>query len=523
MDATRAITPSDAILGALDALRYPAIELFVAWGLTAKDLLTDWELDATDETARLLDISWSREIDLDGPLSFGKTPAAEMTVSLDNHDQRFSPYNAGGAHYSKLSGTALLPNGESLRYPRLFMTPVRVRSGFSSDLTDSFYGYIIDPGENYGASGDKVTLKCLDRAAALVQEKRSTALKENWRTDQWLVYMVENLTQGVIRVDPSNVDLGLFQIPYLWLDDENVWGEVNAVSASEAGYSFFDESGNFCFRNAAWWATHPNSTSSQFTFTVARFADLRPRYDWRNVATGAVLEYQSRAPGGEQVVWRSNDTIVVPPGGTTVEAKYEYPVETILPPQLRVDWLPVGGGGTPMDVPDDVGVSLENTFAQRCTLVFANETHETAFVRDMQLRGRAIVGGPSEEIERDVANPLVPANKVRPPTNAYIQTQAQANLLADLLVDRLQYPRLTYTLSGVPALPWLKLGDMITIAASEPITTSRTAIITKLLFRYSTNSVFTMDIDCIDAAGLFIYGNYAFTGTAVLGEQVTFR
>lgn len=515
--------PGSMATNAIATSRVPVVELYVAWGLTAKDLLTDWSTQATNETARVLEVSWSRQLDFDGPLTTGKGPAAELTVTLSNYDQRFSPFNESGAHYSKLSDDAILPDGTIIRYPRLYMTPVRLRSGFGSDLLSSFYGYIDDPGENYGVAGDNVTLRCLDRASALIQEKRSTILKENQRTDDWLCYMVENLSQGVIRIDRTNVDSGLFLVPYAWLDDENVWSEVNAAAGSEAGYAFFDEAGAFCFRNAAWWATYSDSIASQFTFTTARFADLRPRYDWRNVATGAVIEYQSRTPGGEQVVWRSNDTIIIPPGGTTVEAKYEYPVEQIYPPRLRVDWLPVGGGGMPMDVPGDVGCTLEETYAQRCTVTFTNTTHETAFVRDMQLRGRAIVGGPSEEIERDVAVPLVPANKTRPPSNPYVQTPAQASLLADFLVDRMQYPRLTYTLSGVPAIPWLQLGDRVTITASEPITTSRDAIITKLSFRFVPQSGFSMDVECIDAAGLFLYGGYMVIGTGELGREVVFR
>jgi hypothetical protein len=106
-----------------------------------------------------------------------------------------------------------------------------------------------------------------------------------------------------------------------------------------------------------------------------------------------------------------------------------------------------------------------------------------------------------------------------------VQTKPQADLLADLAADRMQYPRLTYRLGGVPAVPWLQLGDRITITAAEPITTSRDAIITKLDFSWQPNSRFTMSVEAVDAAGLFQYPTFFVLGTSVYNSstEVLFR
>lgn len=500
--------------------RVPVVELYVAWGLTATTAISDWGTQADNETSRVLGVTWSRQLDIDSPLSLGRGPAAEMSVTLSNHDQKYSPFNTSSSIYSDLSANATLPDGiTTIRYPRLFMVPIRLRCGFSSDLVDAFYGYIDQPAEAYGVSGDTVTFRCLDRAAKLIQTRKSSRLRKDWRSDDWLDYIVAQL--GGIPVSSTNLDRGFFSIPYAWLDDEVLWSEVQNVAGAEGGYAFFDETGAFCFRNAAWWNQYSDSTSSQFEFTTARFSDLNPIYDYRNLATGAVVEYQSRSYGGEQVVWQRNDTIVVPPGGDTVEARFELPCEYVYPPTLETDWKPVNAGGVSMA--DDVGVTLEDTYAQRTTLTFTNTSNEAAFIAKMKLRGRALVGRPSEQVERNVAVPLVPESKTRLANNPYVQTREQAEMLADLAVDRMQYPRLTYQLSGVPAIPWLQLGDRITITAAQPITTSRTAIITKLSFSFRPDAPFTMSLEAVDTAGLYTYAALFKIGTSEYGGEYMFR
>ena len=271
---------------------------------------------------------------------------------------------------------------------------------------------------------------------------------------------------GVTALD---VDHGFFYLPYAWLDDEDVYSEATKAAASEGGYFFFSETGTATFRNAAWWATRADSKTSVYTFTVAKFTDITPGYDWKSLATGARVEYQGRQPAGEQTVWKSSGVLVVPPGLSSIEARLEYPCEEIYPPSSPIDWLPINAGGVPML--DEIGVMLLNQAAQRTHIAFSILSHETAFITRMQLRGRALYGGPTEQIDRNVDVALVPANVVRISDNPYIQTLPQAALVADLSVDRMQYPRLTYRINGAPAIPWLQLGDRVTITATEPITT----------------------------------------------------
>ena len=81
------------------------------------------------------------------------------------------------------------------------------------------------------------------------------------------------------------------------------------------------------------------------------------------------------------------------------------------------------------------------------------------------------------------------------------------------------------SINGAPAIPWLQLGDRVTITATEPITTSREAILTKLDYSWQPNGRFSMNAEAVDAAGLFQYAKFFVLGTSAYGsaDEVLFR
>lgn len=499
------------------AVRVPVFQLQVAWGMDADTFPTDWTTQSVDESARVKSVSWTRQLDMKGPLAQGTSPVATMTVELDNYDNRYSPFNTSSPLHSLLMASTTTAGGETVQYPQLWQVPIRLKVGFeASELLTMFTGLIDEPDEAWGVSGSRVSFRCLDVGGMLLKRKYSTELKTFVNVHDWLIYLMQ-IAGMEVHISAAGMDEGLFYIPYAWLDDEDIYSECSKAAASEGGYFYFNENGKSVFRNAAWWAQKADSTTSVYTFTVAKFSDITPGYDWKSVATGALVEYQGRQPGGEQVIWKSSNVIVcVPgtpalPGLTTIEARFDYPVNDVYAPVLFVDWVPINAGG--MDMSDVVEWRFIH-FAQRASIQILNVSHETAFISRMQLRGTALIGGPTEQVDRQVANPLVPQNVLRLSDNPYVQTKPQADLIADLAADRMQYPRLTYKINGAPAVPWLMLGDRITITATSPITTSRDAIITKLDFSWRPSARFTMNVEAVDAAGLFQYDNFFVLGTS---------
>lgn len=500
-------------------VRIPRVELQVAWGYDADDLSApafNWTTQSTDESTRIKSISWTRQLDMKGPLAQGASPVAALSVELDNYDNRYSPFNTSSPLTASLLASTTTAGGQTVQYPKLWQVPVRVRVGWESDAErlTLFTGLIDEPDENWGVSGARVGFRCFDVGGMLLKRKYSTKLRTLVNVKDWLIYLMQ--VGGMEAHVGTNMDDGLFYIPWAWLDDEDIYSECSKAAASEGGYFYFNELGKSVFRNAAWWAQKADSITSVYTFTVAKFSDITPGYDWKSVATGALVEYQGRQSAGEQVVWKSSNVIVCNPGIggvpglTEIEARLEYPVDELYAPVLLVDWVPINAGG--MDMSDVVEWRFIH-FAQRASIQLLNYSHETAFISRMQLRGTALFGGPTEQVDRQVAVPLVPENVLRLSDNPYIQTKPQADLLADLAADRMQYPRLTYKISGVPAVPWLQLGDRITITATEPITTSRQAIVTKLDFSWRPEARFVMNVEAVDAAGLFQYSDFFVVGT----------
>lgn len=503
------------------ATRVISRELRIAWGRDIDEWPTDWATQSTDETTRLLDISIDRRLDVDSALGRSAGPVAQLRFTLSNHDQRFSPYNESGALYASLNGETTTPGGETVRYPALWSTPVRLRMGFwdavnGHEYVTLFSGAIDDVQEGYGIDGARVAITALDRGMALLNKTASSQVSSDVAIDKWIRALVSaygNIATG------TTLDRSFFALPHIWLDDEPLWPEVQAAAQSDGGYAYFDETGVFYYRNAAWWALASDSLTAQATMD-SNFQTLTPGYNYQNVATGVVVEYQPRMPGGEQVIWRKDGIIVPPIGETTIEAKFSYPVTVLLTPATPGDWLPVSSGG--VDLSGKVALDIRNQNAQRADLVFTNSSNQTVFIPKMQLRGLALVGGPQERIERDVETPLVPENKKTIGGNAYIQTAGQAELLATLTAYRMRYPRLTYAFAGAPALPWLQLGDRVAIDVPEPLTADRYAIITGLGFQWQPEGGFTMSVEAVDVAALYEYDDYHVIGTDDYGDGVLF-
>lgn len=497
--------------------RWVCAELRIAWGRSADNWPTDWGTQAYDETDYIERVVIDRQLEIDTTNGSGNGPVAQATIVLNNATRRFSPYDEEGSLYGLLSATTTTAGGQIVRYPRLRGTPVRLRMGFvdanaGREMVAMFTGVIDAPDDANGLTGANVTLTLHDRGGVLLDKRASSTLFENVPTGSWLQLLVSHF--GGIAT--SGISRSFCVIPYAWLDDETLWREVQDAAAAEGGTALFDEAGVFRFYNAAWWATANHSLNAQADIAL-RYNTARMEIDSEAVASEVITEYQPRTMGGEQVLWRlSSGTLVIPPQGTTLDIKLQYPATRVLSPSVPGDWLPINAGGR--DLSETVTVSFEDVHAQRCKLVFHNESGGTAFVPRMQVRGHALLGGPQEQT-RIATGAVLNTQRVETVSgNAYMQTAAQATITGELLAYRKRAPRLTYRFVGVPALPWLQLGDRIAIADVPGITADRFAVITGLSFSWQPRTAFLMQVEAVDVAGLFEYDNYHVLGSDVYGN-----
>lgn len=513
----QSITGTNLAANAAATLATPCYELRIAWGRSSWP--TNWASQSADETGRLLDWNWSRNLAID-PAQLSSAKPADLSLTLDNSDQRFSPFNTSSPIAADILGSTTTAGGTSVSYPKLFGSPVRLREGYT-DATNGdefitvFSGYIDSPvGDNWGLSGDRLTIKCLDRGVELVEHRRNSFMETNRRVDEYIGIV---LTFANIA---SNLDRGNFVIPYAWMDNESIWSECQDAAAADGGWFYINELGVPRFRNATWWLDATASTVVQATITPAIFQDLGATIDWSQMATGIKFDWTPRIFGGNQDLYRSQDVIEVPPGNTSVPMRYSYPAADIAffvsatPPDIIV----ITSGGRRLD---NVVWSFGGSGAQEATMLFENNGTETGYVAPFTISGPAIMGPQSKPVEYNVTS-LAPYRTIkRISPSPYIQTEAQAEMLKVLYADRLRYPRLTYVVRGYKAMPWLQLGDLVRINVPEPYTGTRDMIITGISSAGSADAPFMQTLTGIDRAGLFEYDDYFVIGTSAYGVPAT--
>jgi hypothetical protein len=140
------------------------------------------------------------------------------------------------------------------------------------------------------------------------------------------------------------------------------------------------------------------------------------------------------------------------------------------------------------------------------TFVNSSSTY-SMYVARFELRGEALWGGPLAETKKTSAGDYFEEEKILELRgNSYIQRQAQADILAEFLRDRVERPREIFHLRGVPGIPWLELTDRISITEADS-GISVSAHVFGLGWRYigGANAIFEQDITAVNACGLFPY------------------
>ena len=484
----------------------------------------DWDNNTvyTDESARLImaqgDVRYAAPY---SSLIGGAGITGQMTVTLANHDGRYSPLNTGSAIYSDIAS-----GGSYMRKCRL-----RVSVDGGSNSYYIFYGVLKMPtaqaptwNETSVAIFDVRTWDelLLNRrwsssqsqfASSVLLPRAEDAIMFDWITDPGNGFSADNL----------DLDGGLFQIPYPWMDDESLLEEMWLLAAACGGRFYADHSGAFRYENMAAWQTETRSTTSQQTYTPADWQRMEFVYDDSDLYNEVTVEASPRITEGVDVVWESESIITVRPGQTeTVIARFDAPVYAV----TSIDHDARSAGG--WDITANVTIT-PSYYAQRATLTVANAANVTAYLTKLRILGRSVVGGPEQEATKTSAthgsNSAFFTGRInrnrRIGGNPYIQTMPQAQTLAQRVLDVSEYPRLTFFLYGTPGNPDRRLGDRITVdntGAYGIMTSSAPCYVTGIRWTLDGNG-FTQDIEAVQASNVFKQdANYFVIGTHALGS-----
>jgi len=480
-----------------------AFRLYVAWDGT----------NFTQETSRL--ISATGENRLTPPDQAGTSSKGivdKCSLELDNHDGRYSALNSAGALYANLQ------NGGAYHAPMYL--EVSINGG--TNYYRVFTGVVKIPQETTVTSRETgmVRIECRSVDELLLARRTSTTISNMQARTGYMdgqhvaAWLDDNSIAGY------TCDAGVFNVQYAWLDDESILDEIWNMASACGGRFYADPDGQLRYEDITHWLKSPHTTSQE-TLSRDDYAGLAVNYADSDLYNVVTVETSPRFIDAPDKLWTPDEVVSVAPSSTKkITARLRSAAYSIDAPDFKA----ATGGG--WDITSDVTVS-PTLYVQRVELSITNaNTTQTAYVSPFQLTGRALNGGPTQEESRNSADngsnsawwTAVRGTRTKAIRgNAYIQTRAMAGSLALFLLNRCEYPRLTYKLQGCPGKPTRRCGDRVTIDDSEMMSATRDVFVTAISWRLN-NSGFQQDLEAVDCLQLFPLTSYAIVGTNKVGS-----
>lgn len=432
----------------------------------------------TDESDRLITATMNYQVSAPGtPTVSGGGIVSQCTLILNNNDRRYSSNNPdsdlyaytnyGEYHHREMYVNVSIDGGSN--YYRRF-------SGVIAQITE------VTPTPFEAGT---VTIDCRDYSELFLNTRSSTTMADMVDLYESGATEVDVITQFLSDVGLSSSNFafatgtagagerGTFVVPLAWMDDESPIEECWAVAAACGGWFYNDVWSTaqpyFRYKNASHWALASISTSApdnELRRENSDYAGLQITYDHNELFKEVTVEYSARKVGSADIIWEPENPIIVPAGGTkTVTAVFRTPVYAIL--SLSYSAATAGGIDISAAVSDDLGSAT--AYAQRVELTFTN-SHATyaAVLKNVVMTGKPVEGGPEGERTQESTHSYwtgrtfgLKKRAIR--SNVWLQTETQADVLANMLVDVHEQPAAVYTLAGLLGDPLRKLGQKIRI------------------------------------------------------------
>lgn len=511
---------------ALAASRRIAYRFLVDWGDVGFGSEGSW----TDESAYVQRANGSHEAvnPLKSVAPIGRGVSDRISVTCHNPEcsgehsgLRFSPSNTNGPLYAQIGGGGI--------YMKRAIFEMGIYNGATPERLRQVTGYIVDAQEDFESR--TITFTIRDRAAdaALTQVSTNfTDVPAQTTAKDYLEHLCTLFERDAVEAGDQQFDLGFVVTPYQWSDDETIWDEMGIVAEAQMGRIWFDKDGDLHFDDAAHFVKpHSDSwddpTTSQATFTVASFASLQPQIRYDLIFNHIVVEYQPRYLAQQQVVYSAGDIIVVRPTATyadgyvEVAAEFRYPVHTVTTPVADTDYVAVTAGGT--DITSDISIA-KTDYAARSDLQITNDNADyTAYLTKLELRGYPLLTEESSkyECEDDTSIGDYGRRTLQIRSNPYIQTHRHAQAAAEFALARFKDPVQRVRLTGVPARPWLEIGDRVTV--TETLTDIDEDYFIESINWTFDGRTYKMNLSLVRAADMFAYSDYFILGTSDYGEN----
>ncbi|HFD38532.1 MAG TPA: hypothetical protein ENJ31_01595 [Anaerolineae bacterium] len=486
------------------------------WGDAGFGSLASW----SDESAYIRSASGEMRAARKGLSALGAVSAVAR-VALFNPEEtapnsglRFSPSNANGSLYSQI--------GQGKIHMKRAILEAGFYAGATPEYARQITGYIVDVIEQ--SENQAISFEIRDRAAVAALSRASTGLYEGVDARTYLTALAALLDRDPPGSGERDFDLGIALEPFAWLDDEEIWREMNQIAEAHGGRIWWDRAGVLRFEDLSHWVRpHADSwqdpTTSQFTFTVSDFESCNPRYNPDDVINHVIVEAVPRYISILQVIYSASETYIVPPGGSIeVEAVHRWPVRNVAAPVAGTDYVAVTAGGE--TITSDLSVSV-SSLAGRSTITLSNANADyAAHLYTLQLRGFPLLSSEPITVEvEDSASITQYGRRTKRIRNPYIQERRHAEALADFMLARFRNPPLTISLAGVPGVPWLEPGDRVTVQEAD-LGISDDFFITAIKWEFADGGL-EQSLDLVRCADLYPYSDYFIIGTSKFGGAGT--
>jgi hypothetical protein len=453
----------------------------------------------TDETDNLAQDSLGGSMQLMDPIegirSMGHTQAASVSCLMVNTDGRYSYARAGSQANTQ----------------GIFGKRARVSLGFRDTGVDGdpeyvqvFLGRIVDVQEV--EKDRQVSLSLRDLSSLYTQHSYQTDTYTDQTTDEWVDRLA---TEAGITTPTPVTEYGMLTVPYVYADNDDVLAEMRKAAAAEGGVVFIDPTdGTLRLWNAAHWVR----AAPVATYTVNDFADLSPRWGWENTYNVIPINYQPRQKAREYKVYELKRPIPLAPSEVrTIEMHFRWPLETFTYYEL----IASTGGGKDKSASISTDTVMP-TSSQNWKIEFTNlDTENEVWITRFDVHGFPVEGRQSETYTRP--NGTGNDDKEMPAfSNFYVQTEEQSAVLADMLGDRFEDPRLVMTVKQTRGNPLLELGDVVSITATNAGLSKDATV---LGINWSFSGAYTMDLTCLDFTDYYASEDYFVVGTSALGAS----
>lgn len=404
------------------------------------------------------------------------------------------------------------------------------------EYTRQMTGYIVAARENYQAR--TVELEIRDRGADLARAKLSTGpgpvpytrVYRDHTAHDYLDHLVAQwlaTTPGKDAVGACDFDLGMINLDVAWMNDETAWAEMQAVAEAQMGRLWYDKDGDLHFDDGTHWVTPGGDAWDDPTVVQAtlamKFRDCSPSYEFTNIVNHVVVDYAPYESQVEANIYTCHEVLVVPPNGSiTHKAKYSDPVDAFealaaTADPATTDYWAVSAGG--MDMTASISIVASDYSAWSDLAITNADLVYTAYVTILKRRGHLFLETDADskyECE-DATSIAAHGRTTLTVSSKYVQGRLHAEIVGDFLLSRFKQPVQIVSLSGVPARPWLEIGDRIHAQDTAGSEIHADYLVGRLTWQYSPKGGYTQGISLMLIADLFPQSAYFIIGTSHYG------